>query len=358
MKFAIVTCYKQNDYIRARTLRAALAKCPDVDSIVVRNRHTGWLRYPEVALKLAKLRLVDRPDTYFITFRGYEIMLLMTLTFVRKPIIFDEFINFTEWMEEHGRIRQGSLAYRVFRHWYGWLVRRSRLVTTDTDAHASYSAILNKLSIDFYRVIPVNADETVFKPQVDTKRPEGPFTVLYYGSMLPLHGLDHVLRTALLLKDNPKIAFRVIGGKRRVAEACAQAAADGARISYDSWLPFDKLPAAIAQAGLTLGGPFGDTLQSRFVVTGKTYQVLACAAPVVIGRNEVNEGFTDRLNCLTVAQADPEALAETITWASGHPQELRKIGQAGRQFYEKQFSQAVINELVEDMVGELRHGAR
>ncbi|HVV25757.1 MAG TPA: glycosyltransferase [Candidatus Saccharimonadales bacterium] len=359
MKIAIVTCSPQNDYPRALSLRAAFKACSGVDLRIVRNRHRGWLRYPETMLRLAKTRFFDRPDAYVVTFRGYETLLFLRLSGVRRPIIFDELINFTEWMEEQGRLRPGTLPYRLFRRWYAWLVKRCRLILADTAAHAAYSAKLNMLSIERYRVVPVGIDETVFDESTPYNPDDTSFTVLYYGHMLPLHGLEYVLDAAVKLKANPAIKFRLVGGKKQgaVAKACARAAAAGANLSHESWLPFEALPAAIAEAGLTLGGPFGGTLQSRFVVTGKTYQVLACAAPVLIGANEVQAGFVDKQNCLIVPQADAEALAATIQWAAEHPKELKAIGKNGRALYEKHFSQAVVNSLAAAMVTELGDGA-
>lgn len=352
MKIAIVTCSPQNDYSRARSLRAAVAACPGVEALIIRNSHKSRLRYPEVMLKICKARLADRPDAYMLTFRGYEMFLFMALTFARKPIIFDELINFTEWMEEQGRLREGSIPYQLFRRWYAWLAGHARIILADTDAHAQYSAILNMLSIKRYQTVPVGTDEEIFFPATGLPSEKKQFSVLYYGHMVALHGLSHVLEAAFLLKDQPNINFRLIGGKKqgKVAKACAEAERAGARVTHESWLPLEDLPEAIHEAGLVLGGPFGNTLQSQFVITGKTHQVLACAAPVLIGENRVHEGFRDKQNCLIVPQADPRALAEAIVWAAEHPAELAQIGKAGRQLYEQHFSQKIVNKLIQDTI--------
>ncbi|HVX48331.1 MAG TPA: glycosyltransferase, partial [Candidatus Saccharimonadales bacterium] len=349
------TCSPRNDYPRAVSLRHAFSVCPGVDTLIVRNNHKGLLRYPEIALKLFKVRLLDRPYAYVFTFRGYETLLMARLTLLNRPVIFDELVNFTEWMVENGRLSEGSLAYRLFRRWNIWMTRKCRFILADTDAHAKYSAILNKLSIKKYRVLPVSAEEEVFKPRPADKGGKKPFTVLYYGHMVALHGLEYVLEAAELLKDRPDIKFYLAGGKRKgkVARACAQAVRRGAHLTHESWLPFERLPDAIHDAGLTLGGPFGGTLQADFVVTGKTYQVLACGEPVLIGRNRVNEGFVDKENCLVVPQADARALAEAIRWAADHPKELAQIGRAGRQLYEANFSQAAVNNMIQEIVAQL-----
>lgn len=353
MKIAIITCYKQPDYVRARTLRTAFTAVPDVETVVIRNRHKGWLRFVEVPLKILRARRRDKPDAWIITFRGYEMLLFMALSLNRKPIIFDELVNFTEWMEEHGRLKAGNWRYRLFRRWYAHLVKRCRLILADTEAHASHSAELNRLDLSRYRTIPVGTDETVFYPRELQKPTNQPFTVFYYGHMLPLHGLSYVLEAAEMLKDRVGINFRLVGGKPKVKKACQAAAKSGARVTHEDWLPFDELPSAALTADLTLGGPFGDTTQSQFVITGKTYQFLALGAPVLIGQNRVNDLFQDKVNCLSVPQADAKAIAEAIMWAHDHPEELKQIGQAGHRLYQAHFSQAVINGLVKQLIKDL-----
>jgi glycosyltransferase involved in cell wall biosynthesis len=350
MKIAIVTCYKYNDYIRARTLRAAFAACPGAQTLIVRNRHTGLLRYPEVVLRLIKTRFLDRPDVYVITFRGYEMLLWMRLILIRKPIIFDELVNFTEWMEEQGRLKAGSLPHRLFRRWNAWLVKRCRFILADTDAHAEHSAKLNMLSMERYRTVPVGTDETVFQPSKKSSAKTKEFTVVYYGNMLKLHGLSYVLQAAELLKGQPNIRFRLIGGKREVAALCQKATQAGAHITHGGWVPFEELPKIIEDAGLILGGPFGNTQQAQFVITGKTFQPLASGRPVLVGANQVHEGFVDKQNCLIVPQADSRALAEAIQWAYEHPRELERIGQAGHELYEQRFAQKIINNKIQAFV--------
>ena len=354
MKVAIITCYDQNDYVRARTLRAAFQAADDVDVKIIRNENKGLKRYAEVPFKIIKARFGYRPDAYVITFRGYEMLLFMVLTLSRKPIIFDEMINFTEWMEEHKVFKNGSLGYKLFRLWYGWLARRCRIILADTDAHAHYSAELNKMDLKRYRTIPVGTDETVFYPRPHKAADHKKFIVFYYGHMLPLHGLDYVLEAAEQLKNRREITFRFVGGKDKVAQACKAAQENGAHVTHEAWVPFEELPQAAINAGLTLGGPFGKTLQSQYVVTGKTYQFLALGTPVLIGKNKVNDGFRDKQNCLLVPEADAAAITKAIEWAYDHPNELESIGKAGRQLYEQHFSQAIINAAVQKLVAELR----
>lgn len=352
MKIAVVVCYDQQNYVRACTLRNGLEAAPGVEVINIANKNRGLLRYLEVPLKILGARFTTKPDAYLVTFRGYEMLLYMVLTLVRKPIIFDELINFTEWMYEHRIIKPGKWKYNLFRRWYAWQARKCRVILADTDAHAKYSAELNKLDLSRYKTIPVGTNENVFAYRPDAK-PEKPFTVFYYGNMLPLHGLSYVLDAAVMLKDVPGIYFRFVGGKDKAAEACAAAKEQGANVTHQKWVDFDKLPDIASGAGLTIGGPFGDTLQSRFVITGKTYQFMSLGAPVLISQNEATGYFKNKINCLMTPQANADSIAMAIRWAYSHPDEMRDIAKNGHELYKKHYSQEVINQLVTQIVSDI-----
>ena len=68
-KILVVTCYFDPDYVRARSLRAALGKLPNVQVVVVKNSTKGLLRYPQVIWRLLLAQRREKPDAYLLTFR-------------------------------------------------------------------------------------------------------------------------------------------------------------------------------------------------------------------------------------------------------------------------------------------------
>jgi glycosyltransferase involved in cell wall biosynthesis len=339
MKLAIITCYKQPDYVRAQTLRAAAAQYPGIELIIVKNRHTGILRYPEIFWKTLALRFKQHPDAYLLTFRAYEILPWLAVTSWPKTLIYDEFVNPLEWLNEPQAEWWVRLVPKtLLRAFYRLLLKRCRIILADTEAHAASSRQLSNSQAKYY-ALPVSTDETVFKPA--PHKPNAKFQVFYYGNMRPLHGLPHVLEAAISLKDQP-IEFLIVGGGPATKDSVVQAKQQGANITSKTWIPFKQLPGYIHQADLCLGGPFGDTAQARQVITGKTYQFLASARPTIVGQGQAISQFADKQNCLLVPLGDAPALAEAIAWAVGHPAQLAQIAQQGRQLYQKSFSQAEV----------------
>lgn len=342
MKVAIITCYSQVEtHARPRVLRQALAECEGVEAIIVKNRHRGVLRYLEVPFRLLWVKFRQHPDAYIVTFRGYEVLPFTLLIAGRKPVVFDELVNAVEYLHEHGKLRAGTVADRLARRLYGWLIHRCRYVLADTDAHAELSAELSRMPRERFVVMPVGTEEDIFYPA--TPKPHKGFNVFYYGVMVKLHGLEYFLEAAAeLSKRYPDMTFTVGGDTGKADAHYAEARKHGARLTHRPWFPFDQLADYARDADLCVGGPFGDTPQSQYVITTKTFQFLAAARPVIIGRNRVNGMFVDKKNSLVVPQGSIQAIVEAISWAHDHPKQLHLVGQGGRKLYEEQFSHAQV----------------
>src|SRR5680860_564646 len=122
-KICIITCYKQPDYIRAKTLRSALRRMPDIELIVLKNSHKGILRYIEVLIKIIVIRKKHNPDIYILTFRGYEMLPITRIITLGKKFVFDEFINLVEWtVYEQKKIKPSGIISKLLKASYRfWL---------------------------------------------------------------------------------------------------------------------------------------------------------------------------------------------------------------------------------------------
>ena len=337
MKLCVITCYKQPDYVRALTLRAAGQAIDGVDVITVKNTRTGALRYLEVLARLIVVRIRLRPDAYLLTFRGYEMLLPVRLLSIGKPLLYDEFIHPIEWaVYEHKKLNPENLLVKLFTVLYRLLLSTVQAIITDTDSHAELSAKLSGINKQKIHTIPVGTDNTVFKVQPNSQN-KGDFSVLYYGNMLPLHGLSYVIETAVKLKDEP-VTFVLVGGDETTVNDVQAARARGANIDYKKWVNFAELPGLMNAANVCLAGPFGGTYQSNFVITGKAYQYLAMGRPTVVGKNKESHVFTNKVNALVVEQKNSQELAEIIQWSMDHGSELQSIGKAGYELYESEYS--------------------
>lgn len=360
MKIAVITCYHDPDYVRARTIRAALRKVPGVSVIEVKNTSKGVMRYPQVLHRLWQTKRDQKPDAYVLTFRGQEILPFVQGIIGKKPLIFDEFIIPIAYAsgEKHKKTLKIRIFYALARFseplYRRWLAN-CKVVLADTMAHAELSARTSNMNLSRYAALPVGTDEKVFKPSTSKRKETDKFQVFYYSTgMQPLHGINYVLAAAERLKDDDSIEFLIVGGKKPLRDAVRAAAAKGAHVRYEAWIPFNDLLKTMYDSGLCMGGPFGGTNQAQHVITGKSYQMLAAAVPILVGDSEATrEYFVDKQNCLLVPQANPEAIKKAILWAQKHPLDLKQIALNGRKLYEKRFSTEALSKIWQMIVSDL-----
>lgn len=359
IKVGYVLCYRDPNYTRTGSLLRGLDKA-GVEVVKAVNRNRGVLRYLETPFRLAKARLKWRPDVYIVGFRGHEAFWLLYPLMMGRPIIFDEFINTHDWLvNEHKKFREGHWLVKIADSYMRWVMSRSVLILTDTEAHRQLCAKTYQQSAEKIVALPVGADEAVFYPREQRGRPKRRFEVFFYGTMLPLHGLDVILQAiALLASQGRGVHFTLVGGAGdnqmlKTIHDFISANNLEQTVTHYPWKAYRELPSLIAAADLCLGGPFGGTGQAQRVVTGKTYQFMAMGRPTVVGENEASTGLVDKKNCLVVRQKDAKALAETISWASSHQKLLVDIGRHGREYYESHFSSDALAMRLKKMLASL-----
>lgn len=346
IKVCYILSYKDPRYVRTQFLVQTLEKMSGTVLFRAINSNKSILRYFQTLAKLVWIRITKRPDVYILGFRGLEIYWPVRLLTIGKPLIYDEFLNPYLWfVEEHKKFTKKSFLALFLQLYLKSVYKSASLILSDTEAHASYS--IKNFSIDPNKslALHVGADEEIFK-QFETdnkKRNSEKFTVFFYGNFLPLHGLKYIIEAASLLKDQPYIKFLIIGGANRkndMKNFQQELSRLGLKnIEHKSWVNFEELPEYIAAADLCLAGPFGNTPQSRRVITGKTYQFLAMAALSMVGATQDHTSFVDRKNCLLVDQGSGALIADNILWAYRNRSRLKSIARQGQQLYEKEFSQ-------------------
>lgn len=365
LRVCFVLAYRAPDYIRGRSLCAALAQSPEIELHYAANSSTGPRRYIEMLRRLVQVKRTTSPDVYILGFRGHDVGWLVRFMTLGRPLILDAMMSPYAALKEERKLGwTGRWLAPIWYRYERYLLHSSDAVLTDTDLHAKYYRDMFELPGDKVFSVPVGAVEADKQPsneESSTSTLRAPtFRVLFYGSFLPLHGINVILDAASRLKDLP-IEFQFIGGTSQqgasLVEECRKRGI--ARYAYRPWAAFDELVhEEIPRADLCLGGAFGATQQALRVVTGKTSQCLALGKATVVGHIDEDHGFIDRVNCLLVEQGDAIALAEAISWSYSHRAELNAIGRRGRDLYESRLSIASIAERLLPIVRQLATSIR
>ena len=188
----------------------------------------------------------------------------------------------------------------------------------DTRTGADHLAELAGLPRERVEVAYVGAEERVFEPGWS---PAEPFTVLFVGKLIPLHGVETVLAAA---RAAPELRFRLVGS----GQLDSLVRERPANVDWIPWVEYERLPEELHRAGCALG-IFGTSEKAKRVIPNKAFQALACGTPLVTADTPgARELLVDGESALLVPPGDAQALAEALrgspptrSWRSDSPPE-------------------------------------
>ncbi|MBC8359749.1 MAG: glycosyltransferase [Candidatus Aminicenantes bacterium] len=274
-----------------------------------------------------------------------------------------------------------------------WAFKLSDLVLADTQAHKDYYCRMYGLPQEKVAVLPVGFDDDIFKPSVvrlphyvrnDNSQvvrlprhyvprndiqvvpdkeerfkniqvvpdKEERFTVLFYGSFLPLHGVDVILQAAKkVYKKEPSIQFKIIGSGQTLPKVKSLAGELGlSNVHFEDWLPQDKLPERITLSDICLG-IFGETEKARRVVPHKIFQSMGMRKPVITTRTPaVEEVFSHKENIFLISEPKPDLLSQAILELKRDKVLRDKIAENGYELVRQKYSPEAIGRTFADII--------
>lgn len=272
-----------------------------------------------------------------------EIFLVAVLGWITgRRIVLDAFLPLYDTIvDDRGKLKAHGLAARLLRQYERAGLRLADLILVDTDAHGQFLAREYGLDPERFITVLVGAEDQ-FSPDnagacVDDLIPDSDFRkiVLFYGQLIPLHGLSTIL--AAIAQHEAKDLHWVIVGKGQQQQLLADFIADAASpaITWLPWVDYERLPALIARSDLCLG-IFGGSGKAGRVLPNKLFQALAMGKPVITRASVAVEGLARRFPqaITTVPAEDPAALyaaiREVLSKGAVHcalqPSELAELG--------------------------------
>lgn len=260
--------------------------------------------------------LLFNPKTVDVVWIGFAPQLVLPFLgkFKGKKIVIDFFISLYDTLcYDRKIVRADTLVGRLLFRLDQSTLRRADLVICDTDAHKKYFLEEFGVTDKEYRTLYLEADTKVFYPR-EVKRPaalKGKYIVLYFGSILPLQGVEVILEAIEQIREKEGLHFFIIGPLRKKLSGWAPM---GDNITYIDWLSEEELAKYIAMADLCLAGHFhGDIQKAARTVPGKAYIYQAMNKPMILGDNQANrEVFKEGKEVKFVPMGNHSALAESI----------------------------------------------
>ncbi|MDX1383497.1 MAG: glycosyltransferase, partial [Thermoanaerobaculia bacterium] len=265
----------------------------------------------------------------------------------RKPTVIDAFLGLHDTLVSDRRlVSPGSVLSRLLRGWEARALRAADLVLLDTEAQVRTLGAKYGLDAAKLAAIPVGLDEGLWLPVPYPSRNER-FLVAFWGSFIPLHGVDTIARAASLVeRREPRIAFRLVGDGQEAP--AVEALLNELRPGNLTWTrdlrPIEELQELAAAAACVLG-IFGESDKAGAVIPYKVYQGLATGRPVVTRESRaIAEALPDCEALLRVPAGDPRALADALCDLAADPQRCEAMAASARDCYDLHLSQSVLDE--------------
>lgn len=286
-------------------------------------------------------------DVMVVGFPGFVVMPLARLIST-GPVVFDAFLSY---YDSHVFDRQ-VCSPRSFKALYYYLLdwvscRLADKVLLDTNEHISYFVETFYLPRDKFVRIYVGAHDAFFKPGTVEKTARKEHEVLFWGWMIPLHGISYIMQAAALLKES-NIHFTIVGSGPEKAKAVSIKNEHALNnVSLIDGVEQEELLPYIHRADVCLG-IFGDTPKTLRVIPNKVYEALACKKALITADTPAaRELLVDNKHCLFARVADSGDLAQKITVLISDSTSREKLAEEGHRLYTEHLTpQKVSRELI------------
>lgn len=252
---------------------------------------------------------------YFdIIFIGFLPQLILPFLYNKKNkkqiIVIDFFISLYDTLvNDRKKVKQNSIISKILKKIDEKTLEKADKIIVDTKESAKYYEKEFNAPSSKVKVLYIKANDEIYSPYVKPieKESEKDFVVLYFGTILPLQGIDIILKSAELLKKHTNIKFIIIGNIQ-----------PNKKYTNIKFLPFmqeNLLARYIKMADLCLVGHFNNEIEkAKRTIPCKAYICKAMNKKMILGKNKANlEIFNDNAqNIYYVEMGEPNKLAEMI----------------------------------------------
>src|SRR5437764_1167947 len=175
-------------------------------------------------------------------------------------------------------------------------------------------------------------EERLFRPGWS---PGEPFTCLFVGKLIPLHGVETILGAA---RAAPELSLRIVGSGQ-LEHLLAERPPN---VEWVRWVDYEELPGELRRAGCALG-IFGTSAKAQRVIPNKAFQALACGTPLITADTPAaRELLVHEESALLVPPGDPQALAAAVGRLAADPALARKLSEGGLAAFREHASEDVL----------------
>ena len=292
-----------------------------------------------------------RQDFYFISYMGHFLVVLLR-PFTSKPIVFDFYLSIYDVMCNDRKLYSpdsllGRLTY--------WIEKRSLqkadYIIVDTDKLISTLSDEYGVDRDKFVRVPLTINEDNVK-KISVDRYKEPFTLLYVGSYIPLHGVEVVIEAAKILQDMGEDIYLLMIGKGPDHQRCVELVEKYrlTNVEFKGFMSLEELNYYYNATDINLG-LFSLGERANSVVLNKTNDSFRVGKPhLTLETDAMREAFEDNQDIFFVKDNSPQTLADRIVEIRKNPKLLKEVGDNALISYEKKLSNAKAKEILNSQI--------
>lgn len=191
---------------------------------------------------------------------------------------------------------------------------------------------------------------------------EATMVLCWWGTFIPLHGLDKIVRAASILHeknlDFKLYLFGTSDEKSKPYQKMIDDSGLGEYIFIDNSKRFadQSLTDFLAQYCDIAFGNFGDSEKARTVMVNKVVEAASMGLPVISQRTSALEEFFMDGESIFFSESTPEKIAEKVIQLSKDKPGLGKVAQSGSDVFESHFTKEAylkgVVSILEDVLSE------
>ena len=326
----------------------------------------GW-RALRVYLRLVRrYRQFGEHQCVIVGYAGYfDILLARLLNWrQRRLLVLVAFISLYDTIVvDRQQVPARSWRARLLKKIDRLAFSSADVVLVDTQEHIVHYAGLFRLPPEKFHRSFVGGDDELFCPgEAKGNRGIG-WRVLFFGTYVPLHGIETILDAAQELRSDPEVEFVLIGNGQLYPRIRREAACRGLdNICFiDTWAKTAELVEHIRRADVCLG-IFGTTAKASRVIPYKVFDTLAVQKPLITRDSPaIREMLQDGESVVLCPAGDGGELARAIAHLKNHPERAAQLAVRGYVRFRERGSPGAIGRILlqklEACVGE-KCGAR
>ncbi|MFD2729130.1 glycosyltransferase [Enterococcus camelliae] len=276
---------KNIDYIRNTQEIELLSSTAKSIKIIASKKKNYFARLCYVYWHFSLALIKKNFDCLFIGFAPQLLFPFIYFFPKNKLIIMDFFISFYDTLvDDRKKFKDGKFISNVLKKIDALIIHKADIVIADTNAHKKYFSLTFHFPEEKIEVLYIVADTSIYKakPRPKNKR----FEVIYFGSILPVQGIEIILDAMKLLSKDSSIHFTIIGPISKKLQINQD---NFPQTSFIPWLSQVELANLINQSDLALAGHFSSTVgKAKRTIAGKTYIYKAMNKPVILGNSPAN----------------------------------------------------------------------